>query len=167
MLTPPISAKSLYGRAYKPNKPLNERIAQKCHRTQKGCLEWTGSVSSTGYPVTQINYKMHRVSRLIWEQTYGPIAPEHYMCHKCDNPLCVEITHLFAGTAKENMQDAVEKGRIARGNRLPQTKITANDVIEIRRLLLTQPSTNVSRLYGISPRHCRAIGSRTMWKHIL
>ena len=161
-----ISAISIYGKLYKPNKPLAERVNQRSLRTSGGCLEWTGSLSSSGYPVTTINYKSRRVARLLWEQANGPLTPGIYLCHKCDNPKCIELSHLFAGTAKENMRDAVDKGRIARGSRLPQTKINASDVIEIRRLLKTQTSTHVSSLYGISPRHCRAIGSRDMWKHV-
>lgn len=162
-----ISAVSLYGKVYKPNKPLAVRVAQRSRRTANGCLEWTGSLSTTGYPITSINYKTCRVARLLWERANGPLTPDIYLCHKCDNPKCIELSHLFEGTAKENMQDAIDKGRIARGSRLPQTKIDASDVIEIRRLLKTQTSTHVSSLYGISPRHCRAIGSRDMWKHVL
>lgn len=162
-----ISVKSMYGKPYKPSKPLAVRIEQRSRRLPNGCLEWTGSLSSSGYPITTVNYRNRRVSHLVWEQANGPVADGKYMCHECDNPKCIELNHLFEGTAQENMQDAVNKGRTSRGEHRPHTKLSTTEVIEIRRLLKTQTSNTVSRLYEISPRHCRAIGSKTMWKHVL
>jgi hypothetical protein len=35
------------------------------------------------------------------------------MCvlHKCDHPLCIEITHLRLGTQRDNIHDMMRKGR--------------------------------------------------------
>ena len=61
--------------------------------------------------------------RWYYEQKYGPIPPELDACHKCDNPGCVNPDHVFLGTQKDNMQDALAKGRMA--HQRAQIEVTA------------------------------------------
>ncbi len=80
----------------------------------RGCLIWIGATRN-GYG----NFKVEGVSvythRFIFEALKGPIPPKLDVCHTCDVPLCVNVDHLVLGTRKVNMEDAVRKGRIARG----------------------------------------------------
>ena len=54
--------------------------------------------------------------RMAWELEHGPIPGDLWVLHRCDNPPCVRLDHLFLGTHADNMADKVAKGRQARGD---------------------------------------------------
>ena len=74
------------------------------------CWEWQGSMTSTGYGDFRANGVRMRAHRMSWTLYYGA-KPKKFICHTCDNPKCVKPDHLFEGTAKDNSQDMVKKGR--------------------------------------------------------
>lgn len=90
-------------------------------RKTDSCWIWTGSKASQ-YKYGQLTIvRNHWVyaHRMSYELHVGPIPDGYHICHKCDNPPCVNPDHLFAGTAKDNMQDRERKGR---GNRHPEAR---------------------------------------------
>jgi len=96
------------------------------------CWLWTGSVQGDAYGKIVVCGKtisVHRFSKLL---DLGEIADDLYVCHQCDVKLCVRPDHLFLGTAKDNMADAVNKGRMRRGERSPMSKLTDDKVRAIR-----------------------------------
>ena len=55
-----------------------------------------------------------RAHRVAWFEANGPIPDGMEVCHSCDNPPCENVDHLFLGTHRENMHDAIQKGRIVK-----------------------------------------------------
>lgn len=100
------------------------------------CWLWNLSISAGGYgvfriPGTKKCSTAHRVSYLIHK---GPIPEGLLICHKCDVRHCVNPDHLFAGSAKRNMQDMVNKGRNKGGFSYdPTTKQQLKELIESRK----------------------------------
>lgn len=83
------------------------------------CQEWDGPSLPSGYGMTRKPHSghsgpKHYAHRLVWEEAHGPIPPGMYVCHRCDNPPCINIDHLFLGTPADNAGDMSAKGR-ARG----------------------------------------------------
>lgn len=77
-----------------------------------GCWLWIGALSSDGYGKIYHNKKLLRAHRAVYEFYRGPIPSHLDACHRCDTPSCVNPEHIFIGTAKDNIQDAMRKGRL-------------------------------------------------------
>jgi hypothetical protein len=77
-----------------------------------GCREWSLATDKYGYGTTWFLDKLHKAHRLACETAHGP-APEGLpnALHTCDNPPCVEGSHLYWGTQKHNVRDMLERDR--------------------------------------------------------
>ena len=97
-----------------------------------GCWLWIGSVSKYGYGQLGMPGAIPVRAHVFSYQTFkGKIKRGLDVRHTCDVRCCVNPEHLLVGTRKQNMQDAVERGRIAKGFKLPQTKLSDEQVAAI------------------------------------
>ena len=79
--------------------------------TERGCREWMGSKRPQGYGRLKVGGKDVPAHRLAYFLEYGECPLTLFVCHRCDNPICVEPTHLFLGTSLDNNRDMIAKGR--------------------------------------------------------
>ena len=89
------------------------------------------------------------------------------LLHSCDNPSCVNPTHLSLGTPAENSRDMVRKGRSLFGERNHKSKLTENDVKSIRAIFEQGKVTKkaIADEYNVSDTLISLIISGKIWKH--
>lgn len=115
------------------------------------CILWTGYVQSGGYGQIYNKGKRILVHRKAYIDAYGDIPVGMYVCHQCDNKLCINPEHLWLGTPKQNTKDAHIKGRVPYGcnKGIPRKrKLTDQNVLDIRGS--KQTLKELAILYGVS-----------------
>jgi len=94
------------------NRCMNEIwFWSKVKKNEFGCWSWTGAKDRRGYGQMRVDRKHVSAHRMSWLIHYGPIPDGMCVLHKCDTRECVRPDHLFLGTAKDNSQDMMTKGR--------------------------------------------------------
>jgi len=130
-----------------------------------GCWNWKLRLNGNGYPILsswKCTHLMHRVS---YEVFSGNSAEGLVVCHKCDNPKCVNPDHLFAGTQADNLKDMDRKGRGRfRGEYHKGAKLNNGAVLAIRND--QRDIAVIASEYGVSKKTIRLVKTRERWGHV-
>jgi len=129
------------------------------------CWPWTGTKDRNGYGRLYVHGIPELASRISFRIHKGPLPEGLEACHSCDNPPCVNPTHLFQGTHKQNFTDAVTKNRIRHGENHPFSKLTQDTVRVIRSMpfeIISQ--REVAELLGCSESTISEARSGKNWK---
>lgn len=156
----PMSARKRFEESYIPEP-------------NSGCWLWLGCErGSNGYGSLKVNGKSVVAHRYSWEIHHGPIPSKIFVCHKCDNPACVNPKHLFLGSPSDNINDMVRKGRMnctgpknaKRGEQNWNHRLTSEQVIAIRNDL--RPQRVIAQEYGVTQAMISSIVRRKSWRHL-
>lgn len=158
------------------------------------CWPWMGSTDRRGYGKIGQGMRTGKdllAHRVVWALTIGPIPNDMLVCHRCDNPPCVNPIHLFLGTNADNMRDCAKKGRnvaqahpekLPRGDqngarlhieRMPRgekngfAKLTTTIVRSIRTDGADLSQRAIARKYAISQACVWKILHRETWAHVI
>jgi len=121
---------------------VKERLEKNRVVKENGCIEWTKQKDKNGYGRISIKDKPYPVHRVSYETYIGEIKPGLLVLHKCDNPSCFNPEHLFLGTNKDNMEDMTKKGRKPIGEKVANSKLTEEQVREIKERLFNGETVN-------------------------
>ena len=139
-------------------------------KSYEECWEWTGALGPHGYGRTSGNGKYDLVaSRVSYELTKGQIPDGLIVIHSCDNPKCVNPSHLSVGTHLDNMQDMIKKGRdyhpIKYGEESPRAKLT-DDIVRLIRSSSGIPDTEFARRFSVTKAAIRYVRIGLTWRHV-
>ena len=152
--------------------PISDRFWSKVDKKgEDECWNWIARKNQKGYGVFNLEHPRHDETgvrvlapRMAWQLANGPIPEGKYTLHKCDNPACVNPSHLFIGSLRDNTQDMLRKGREKNGNR----KLTGDQVREIRAKYRKGEYgyIKLAKEYGVHQGTIVAIISRRNWKRV-
>jgi len=132
------------------------------------CWEWTDYLNPDGYGRLQINKTSIGAHRVAYELFIGPIPDGLFVLHSCDNPPCVNPLHLFLGTTQDNTQDKINKNRQQKGEADRYSKLTEQEVLEIRARYTTGGITHkqLADNYNVTPGTIYFVVNKITWTHI-
>lgn len=152
-------------------RPAMDRFLDKAMpEPNSGCWLWIGSTeSSFGYGKFRLEGKSINAHRASWILHFGAIPDGLFVCHKCDNPSCVNPYHLFLGDSDANNKDRAAKGRTAVrvGEANNKTKLNSETVLRMRELFQFGVNiSDVARYFSCDVRTVFDVCKRKTWKHI-
>ncbi len=150
-------------------RSIEERFWEKVDKSGD-CWLWTAATNLNGYGVIWFNQVMTPAPRVAVFLTGLEIPDGMCVCHTCDNPPCVNPSHLFIGSYSDNLVDMVSKGRANRpkGERSPFAKMTDEGVLAARAAYAEGGALqkDLAEQYGVSKTAMRRILIREKWAHI-
>ena len=151
-------------------RSIEERLFSKVNKTAD-CWIWTGSKDRKGYGRLMVKEGDRNVPRLAHRISYtclvGPIPEGLFVCHRCDNPACVNPAHLWLGSNRDNAYDMIQKGRWKQpptmsGRHNPNAKLTPEAVEEIRSTV--GQTKALSQKHGVCVSAIKRVRSGRGWK---
>lgn len=141
--------------AYPTTEVIRQRIERRVVVSESGCWVWP---TKQPYPSMRFRGRHEGIHRVAYRIYRGEIG-DQYVCHRCDNPHCVNPDHLFLGTPRENMADMAAKDRSGvRELKHPRGKLSDEQVREIRgKHARGVPVSWLASEYGVSRQHLHDI----------
>lgn len=146
-----------------------ERFWSKVAKRASGeCWEWAGYRDKDGYGTfNPVRTKLKKAHRFAYELAHGAIPRGMCVCHHCDNRACVNIAHLFLGTATDNDADRDRKNRQAKGERSGLAKLTRTRVLSIREMYADGTSQQViADTMGVHQTAISSVLRGRTWRHV-
>lgn len=160
-------------------RPLTDRFWAHVKRGgTEDCWEWLASKTPTGYgkmKTSELGGQFAYAHRVSWFLAHGTILDGMLVCHHCDNPACVNPSHLFLGTTTDNVADRHLKGR-SRGPSMPKrgganvkAKLTETSVRDARSRYAEGGETmkQLADQHGVTESTIQRVIHRHTWRHVV
>lgn len=159
----------VYRRGAFKGKTVREMLLSSYAECESGCWRWTRGFRPNGYG--EFAYRDgkgdHSFSahRAFAEMLGGLNVDGMTVLHSCDNKFCVNPAHLSVGTTQDNIDDKVGKERQTRGSDVLFSKLSADQVLHIRRRC-AENQRSLAAEFGVSQAAISSVLLRKVWKHV-
>ncbi len=149
------------------------------------CVFFSGCIDDHGYGNAHSTALGQYTSahRAVWMDTYGVLPRDVFVLHKCSALYakgdfmyrkCINLKHLYTGTAKQNTQDMLNQGRDGHGNNPWRGELSSNAVLTdeaVRDIRRRYSEGNISQQalgdeYGVSRNQVNRVVRRLDWRHV-
>lgn len=125
------------------------------------CWIWTVNTTQFGYGTMEIRGKIQGSHRVSYELFNGPIPKNNHICHKCDNPSCVNPDHLFLGNADTNAKDRDMKKRLK-----TKLNLTLAEIIRIEYNKGDITQLEIAKKYNVDQSNISCIINNKIWRSL-
>lgn len=157
--------------AKRPNGAVLEELAEAASPATDECIILrSGRVESVKF-----NGKKMNASRVVWSIANGDPG-DLQVLHRCNGGSgahgCVNIRHLYLGTAADNSQDRIDAGRSGRGESRTRgeingrAKLSVADVVQIRRVYQRGDGPRLAAQYGVAVSTINRAARGDMWASV-
>ncbi len=154
-----------------------QRLLSNIEINSNGCWNWEGFIAPSGYgKITAIRLGVQSTHRLSWLIHKGKIPDGRWVLHTCDNKKCCNPDHLYLGTVKENVKDAMERGQFPKGpnkkkgfigSKHPLTELNEDKVRYIKFLCKNNFNrSEICSFFGVKKHVIGQIARNKTWKHV-
>ena len=139
-------------------------------RDWRGCWLWQGALNLNGYAYLKFSnwpqgISVHRLAMHLWKDF--DLNSPLYVCHTCDTRNCFNPRHLWVGTQSDNIVDGFRKGRMDRGEKHANAKLTEKKVISILEAIERgENQTRLAEHYGVAGSAITKIKLGKAWHHV-
>lgn len=154
------------------SETITEKLKRLTSVEEDGCWMFLGPWTTHGYGHLSYDGQIFRAHRISYELNCGLVPEGKMVLHKCDHRYCINPEHLFLGTAQDNVNDMIAKGRDIFGENFGenngQAKLTEDEVRQIRRLLAEGHHTQdqIGDMFGVTRGAVKQIKHGKTWRYL-
>lgn len=135
-------------------------------RTDSECWPWAARLDRDGYGMFCFRGSNYHASKLAYWFTNGR-KPFLSVLHTCDNAACCNPAHLYEGTQRQNINDKIERNRMARGEANGSSRYTTNQIEKVCRLIRDGlNAVQIERIVGVKRDTVKLVRRGKQWRHI-
>ena len=147
------------------------RFLKYCKKDDNGLLYWSGGCFRGGYGQFRYGKRKVKAHRMAYAMFVGNVPEGICVCHRNDDPACVDPSQLFLGTKADNNADRDRKGHGCHGENHYRAKLTDAQIRDIRARYSPGRSnhpnqSDLAKEYGVSTPLMSGIVRGETWKHV-
>lgn len=133
------------------------------------CWNWVGACLPKGYGMVGMGKRVYRVHRIAYYYFHKVDPLDNDVLHTCDNPKCVNPSHLFLGTNLDNIKDKMNKGRYnhIKGSQMGNATLS-EDLVKLIKQYLAQgyTQTSIAKAFLVTKQTIWKIAHNEAWTHV-